>query len=88
MYHQTPILYTGHGQESTGDWAVSKCGASGGIEVEAVSLETCLDVWISRAEQARALCLMILADCCYSGKWVKKLNVAKSTMTNLHHLGL
>ena len=59
MYHQTPILYAGHGQEGTGDWAVSKCGASGGVEVEAVSLETCLDVWISRPEQARSLCLII-----------------------------
>ena len=71
------IYYAGHGAEVCGNWLV--CDPTIPIEQATledmieVGLEDILDVWISRPEEARSLCLTILADCCFSGHWVQKL---------------
>ena len=71
------IYYAGHGQQGSGNWLV--CDPKKPIEQATlddlleVSLEGVLDEWISQPEEAQSLCLTIVADCCYSGMWVKKL---------------
>ncbi|KAL5516765.1 hypothetical protein EMCRGX_G002173 [Ephydatia muelleri] len=71
------IYYAGHGDMGSGNWLV--CDPTIPIEQATledmieVGLEDILDVWISRPEEARSLCLTILADCCFSGHWVQKL---------------
>ena len=71
------IYYAGHGDMGSGNWLVSDPTISIGKatleDMKEVGLEDILDVWISWPEEARSLCLTILADCCFSGHWVQKL---------------
>lgn len=72
------IYYAGHGQQDTGNWVASERDQMGNhIKSIAVTLEQCLDVWISQPDKAQSLCLIILADCCYSGRWVTSLRDAE-----------
>ena len=71
------IYYAGHGQEDSGNWVVCDPNKAAGSRLCEIGLEEVLDVWISRPEEAKALCLTILADCCCSGHWARKLEEAK-----------
>ena len=69
------IYYAGHGQQGSGNWLVCDPNIQEATldDLLEVSLEGVLDQWVSRPEEAQSLCLTIVADCCYSGMWVKKL---------------
>ena len=69
------IYYAGHGQKDTGNWVVCDSTPDGQVRLSAVTLVEVLDIWTG-SDVAESLCLTILADCCYSGQWVRGLKKA------------
>ena len=65
------IYYTGHGSE-TGDWIVPQELQSGLQIIESVSLDELLTIW--EHWQSKDAQLIIIADSCHSGSWVKQIN--------------
>jgi hypothetical protein len=67
--HSCLLYYSGHGKENEGDWCFQN--ASG--EPEFITLKAILATWNSRAQRFAEQQLIIVADCCYSGRWVEQL---------------
>jgi hypothetical protein len=65
------IYYTGHGSR-TGDWVISHESTQGQIRIERISLDELLRMW--EHYQCKDAQLIIIADSCHSGAWVKEIN--------------
>ncbi len=68
------IYYTGHGSVITGDWAIAaqESAQSGQQIIETITLDELLTMWEHR--QCKDAQLIIIADSCHSGAWVKEIN--------------
>jgi hypothetical protein len=58
------LYYSGHGKAKTGDWC---------FQGEFITLDDILSEWQRRPNGNRQQVLVIVADCCFSGAWVKAL---------------
>ena len=63
------LYYTGHGSELIGNWCFKGEDGKGGE----IDLQDILDCF----EPKDFIRLLILSDCCYSGKWARKLKDRK-----------
>jgi hypothetical protein len=72
---QTWILYwSGHGQRDTGDWIFSKH--------RLISLDDILRLWTKSGAFAKQRQLIIIADCCNSGSWTRRLTQIQKEISN------
>ena len=67
------LYYTSHGCNPNGDWAIPKKGDAPGFDI--VSLHEIRELWNATWRHRKTNShLVIIADSCYSGAWVKKID--------------
>ena len=67
------LYYTGHGIKNTGDWAIARANEGRGFDQ--ITLDNVIKTWRSTKHNRNRDChLVIIADSCYSGQWVAKID--------------